>query len=277
MSELFQQAITPALIEAVEANLCEEMACLSRGMPGGEVYEDAELLRVFTGPGNGPNGVLRARFQRHDRAYVEAKVNAIIDFFAQRQLPSMFWSVGQSSLPADLDAILRRQSFRRGKSTQALLLSTESVNTESLTPPGFFIQEIEDVEALAHLKAIEVKGFGSSQEYAQHYYDGYLKAGFGKKNTKWHHFLGWLDHAPVAIASLLLHEGIAGIYGVATIPQARRQGIGAAMTLHAIHEARALGYSNVTLAPTDMSERIYRRIGFQDCCTVWHYALPLTL
>jgi predicted acetyltransferase len=69
---------------------------------------------------------------------------------------------------------------------------------------------------------------------------------------------------------------VAGIYGVATVPHTRRQGIGAAMTLHAMHEASELGYRDAILAPTDMSEHIYRRIGFQDCCTIWHYNLPFT-
>ncbi|HXX79773.1 MAG TPA: GNAT family N-acetyltransferase, partial [Ktedonobacteraceae bacterium] len=67
------------------------------------------------------------------------------------------------------------------------------------------------------------------------------------------------------------HAGVAGIYGVATIPQYRRQGIAATMTLHALHEAHKLGYRISILSPSKMSDALYRRIGFRDFCTIMHH------
>ena len=76
---------------------------------------------------------------------------------------------------------------------------------------------------------------------------------------------------PVTIASLLFHAGVAGIYGIATVPQSRRQGVAAAITLHALHEARRRGYRIAVLSPTEMSDALYRRIGFQEYCKLSHY------
>ena len=85
----------------------------------------------------------------------------------------------------------------------------------------------------------------------------------------------WLHDEPVALTSLFLHAGVAGIYGVTTIPEARRQGIAAAMTQSALHEARLLGYRVAILSPTQMSRGIYRRLGFQEYSTIHHSGWPL--
>jgi predicted acetyltransferase len=135
------------------------------------------------------------------------------------------------------------------------------------------ITEIQDLEHLRILRDLEMQGFGVTEEMAQRYYDVYAGAGFGN-SLPLHHFIGWLHGTPVAIASLLFHAGVAGIYGVATIPEARRQGVGATMTLHVLRVARSTGYRIAILSPTAMSEAIYRRIGFNEYCQIHHYGSP---
>ena len=146
----------------------------------------------------------------------------------------------------------------------------QTLHENVFTNAELTITEIEDLEMLKILRSIEISGFGTSENVAQNYYDSYANSGFGD-GTPWHHYIGWLHREPVAIASLLLHAGVAGIYGVATIPQSRRQGVAAAMTLHALREARKLGYRIAVLSPTEMSDALYRRIGFQEYCKLLHY------
>lgn len=270
MTELFQHDRTPAFIEALEANMNEEMACLGRGTPGSEIHEEPGLRWMFSHPTYGPNGVLHATFKESDAPSIHSKITELIELFRMRQANGMFWTVGISSLPHDLGTLLQEHGFTRGEATLAMMMDTSLVNTESLTPANFSIQEITDRQGLEMQVQVEMQAFGSSEQHARRYYDGYLAAGFGK-NTSWHHYLGLFNNRPVAMSSLLLHAGVAGIYGVATVPDTRRQGIGAAMALHAVHQAGELGYRTAILAPTAMSERIYRRIGFQDCGTIWHY------
>jgi predicted acetyltransferase len=69
----------------------------------------------------------------------------------------------------------------------------------------------------------------------------------------------------------VLEPGVAGIYAVATLPQARRQGIGTWMTTLPLLEAKEMGYRVGVLQASSMGHPIYRRLGFADVCTYRQY------
>ncbi|MCY1127053.1 GNAT family N-acetyltransferase [Frigidibacter sp. RF13] len=81
-------------------------------------------------------------------------------------------------------------------------------------------------------------------------------------------FTGYLDGIPVAVSSLVMTDGIAGVYAVATLPEARKRGVGAAMTLHAMAEGKRRGAAVATLQATPMGQPVYEKIGFR---TVFDY------
>jgi predicted acetyltransferase len=63
-----------------------------------------------------------------------------------------------------------------------------------------------------------------------------------------------------------LDSGVAGIYAVATIPEARGRGIGTIMTVMPLLEARQIGYRVGILQASSMGYSIYKKIGFKDVC-----------
>lgn len=271
MSIILQQLTDPALVEAIEKNFAEEMAWFGRALPQAELHKTPELLTFYTGAG-GPNGVLSACFASEDERYVLHKIHEVMDYFSARGV-SFGWSVGPSTRPSQLAAILQLQGFVYGASTTGMALDLLAMREDVPVNTELEITEIQDLSHLSILRDIEIQGFNATEVMAQRYYDVYAGAGFGN-GLPLHHFIGWLRGAPVAIASLLYHAGVAGVYGVATIPEARRQGVGAAMTLHVLRVARSTGYRIAILSPTDMSEAIYRRIGFKEYCKIHHYGSP---
>lgn len=60
------------------------------------------------------------------------------------------------------------------------------------------------------------------------------------------------------------HDGECGIYNLGTIPEARRRGIGTALTALQLHEARERGRTSASLQSTPIAERVYAALGFAD-------------
>lgn len=268
MDKIIQELTDPALPAAIERNFAEEMISFGHGLPGGEVHEDAELLWFFTGRAH-LNGILLTHFAQDDKAYIDAKIEETLAYFKARQV-DVGWSVGPSTQPDDLADHLKEHGFVYGIDTIGMAVALQSIHNDVHTSTALTIREALDGETLLQLRDIEALGFGGTPEIAQTYYDAYMGVGFGK-DAAWHHYIGYLDGKAVAITSLLLYAGIAGIYGVATIPEVRRQGIGATMTLYALQQARTFHYRIAALSPSEMSQGIYERLGFQEYCRVSHY------
>lgn len=71
------------------------------------------------------------------------------------------------------------------------------------------------------------------------------------------------DGRMVATSLVYLHDGLAGIYGVATLPEHRGKGLGAHMTAEPLRVAWELGYTTGLLQSSEMGAPVYSRIGFR--------------
>jgi len=270
MDEVLSTLGTPQMIAALEANLEEEMICFGRGLSGAEIYNDGEIEGFFTGRGH-LNGILRTHLQTQEPDTLTRKIKAVMRYFREKGINEIGWSLGQDCQPAHMETYLEKQGFHKlAEENVGMALDIAAMRVEERPVEGLEIREIEDLEGLKVLRQLEIDGFGSSVELAQNYYEMYAGVGFGR-GTVWRHFSGWWHGQAVASTSLLFHAGVAGIYGVATMPDARRHGIARALVLHAIEEARREGYRIAILSPTEMSEGIYRRLGFRDYTCIRHY------
>lgn len=269
---ILQDMTIPALAKVIEANFNEEALWIGRAYKQWELHKTPELYWIYTGAG-GLNGVFLSSFSSEDASYVNSKIDEMLNFYTSRHA-SFIWTTGPSTYPAHLATILEGRGFVQVHRTIGMAVDLQALNEQVQANTDLLIKEVKDLDALKILCNIEMQGFGSSEEGAQRYYDTYANAGFGI-GTPWHHFVGWLNDKPVASTTLLYHAGVAGIYGVSTIPEARRHGVAASITLHTLREAHNTGYRVAILSPTDMSEAIYRRIGFQAYCTLNHYEWSL--
>ncbi len=82
--------------------------------------------------------------------------------------------------------------------------------------------------------------------------------------------LAYFDSKPVGIAMTIVSHGVAGIYWVGTLAEARGKGIGEAVTAAAINAGFDLGAEIASLQASPMGEPVYRRMGFE---TIYEYRL----
>ena len=79
-------------------------------------------------------------------------------------------------------------------------------------------------------------------------------------------YLGRQDGRAVSTSLLVAAGGVAGIYNVATLAEYRGRGIGAALTVAPLIEARDMGYRVGALQSSDMGYGVYQRLGFREYC-----------
>jgi ribosomal protein S18 acetylase RimI-like enzyme len=140
------------------------------------------------------------------------------------------------------------------------------VDDKPETITNFAIQNVRNVETQALWARIVAVGTGFPDVAA----DALVRLETTLTDPQYkaqHRYIGFLDGTPGATSALVLDSGVAGIYAVATIPEARHKGIGSIMTVLPLLEARQLGYRVGVLQASPMGYPIYRKIGFKDVCT----------
>jgi GNAT superfamily N-acetyltransferase len=83
-----------------------------------------------------------------------------------------------------------------------------------------------------------------------------------------------VDGEIVSAALAYDFHGDCGIYNVGTAAEARRRGLGTALTAAQLYRARDRGCSTASLQSTPMAERVYGAVGFRDLGRILEYTPP---
>ena len=84
-------------------------------------------------------------------------------------------------------------------------------------------------------------------------------------------YVGYQAGEPVATAEATVAGGVAGLYNISTVPAFRRRGIGSAMTVRPLEDARAAGCAAAVLQAAPDGVSIYERAGFRAFGTITEY------
>jgi GNAT superfamily N-acetyltransferase len=193
-------------------------------------------------------------------------VGDALAYFRLRGVTSFTWWLEPRLEPTIWTQELLAQGFQYDDHTPGM-----AIDLATLPPPvqhPLTIRRVEDRRTLIAWVHTFIQGYGLPEAMTPSFLALIESLG---TNLPFRHYLGFLNDRPVAASTLFLGAGVAGIYNVATAAVARGQGIGSAMTLIPLYEARSMGYRAGVLQSSELGYQVYQRLGFQKFCQMDHF------
>jgi GNAT superfamily N-acetyltransferase len=238
--------------DAASAALLDAFDLLARWLPSGRVLRRGDLLAAVTGvPIPGLNGVWAPSGGAADLA-------GALDEVVATGLPHCL------EFPAGDprgSAVAEERGMQRVDDVPLMRLDAEP----SLPAEGPFrsmrIRRLAPQEAALHAE-VAAAGFGAPVELFEPLATPELLA-----HDELAVYVGEIDGAPVTTGvGLRAGDGV-GVFNVATPPEHRRRGYGAALTAHIVKEARADGAGWSWLQSSPEGLRVYESLGYRTVAT----------
>jgi len=260
------QELSPAGVAlALEANKIASGVLLST-LPNAALHDEPGILWFETGLALGAyNGVLQTSLSREA---LPAAISRVLTHFQARNLP-FHWRPGPASQPENIGDLLVAHGIGFEEEEPGMAIDLLAINEAIAEVPALQIEEALSASQIRQWS--ETTFIGAPPEAIECVFTVHSQLPLGPQHSV-RLYLGTFAGKPVATVKLFFAAGVAYIGRVVTIPEYRRQGIGARITLHALHVARHAGYRIAVLTASPMGVEIYRRLGFREYCLVSSYA-----
>lgn len=264
MSEILTDLSDGALVNAIKANFYALFSSLGR-TPMVDFLNQPPLLRWRTRIHH-PffQGVLVTAQAPGDE---ERLIRESRDYFDAHDIPIASWWLSPGLDWAPWRQPLQQIGFVPDDDPPGMAVVLDELVAPA-PPDQLSVVRVEDAATLRAWSSVFVAGYELPEQMGAAFCE--LIAALDEDGPM-QHYLAYRDDTPVATASLVLAAGVAGIYNVATLPEARGQGFGSAITLASLRAAQALGYRAGILQSSEMGFNIYQRLGFRHLCAMDHY------
>jgi len=242
--------------------------------PSGEIFETEQYTCAISGDLSPyMNAVVRTRITPGQD--VDACIQDVIDHARRHSVP-LGWFLLPGSEPADIGRRLEVYGLKHSGDDPALSVDLRTLPDQVPAQDNLRILEVLDLPGLEQWVSTWAESYGANDTTHQRRLT--IRAGLGLgPRSRYRSYLAYLDDKPVATSELFLGAGVAAVVWVGTVPSARRQGIGAAVTLAPLLEARRLGYRIGALTASELGYPVYLRMGFQEMCRFPVYIWDPTL
>lgn len=264
MTDRIVQEVTPdtMLAASYEHFVAYELFCGQA--PGGEFQDTPQLAWAISGvPSAWMNSVVRTRLDQETD--VDVLIDTVLANASRRSVP-MGWFLTPGTVPADIGSRLETHGLVHEEDEPGMSVDLWNLPERVSAPDDLRIIEVLDLSTLEQWVTTWGESYGpKAAAYGQSRFD--FRASLGlDASLPYRSFLAYLGDQPVATSELFLGAGVAAVVWVGTVPAARQMGIGAAVTLEPLLEARRLGYRIGALTSSQMGYKVYQGLGFKEFC-----------
>lgn len=211
------------------------------------------------------NAYLKIRFSEEN---ARDRVRNLMEVFKEKNLP-MMWMIDPLSSPGNLLDVLKEEGMQvpeKGSPGMGCDLRnvTEEMLFESTEKSDVIIKKVENKDDLDIYMNTFVDGYDIPEKFSNDF-----RKFFTCIEANMVNYIAFKADKPVAISSVFYYAGVAGIWNVATLPDYRGKGIGTAITLAPMIDAKKKGYEISTLESSPLGINVYQRIGFEEYCKTY--------
>lgn len=229
-----------------------------------ELLVNAEMLRVSSGVAYPLlNFMARPRF---DYRRVGHHIDEVLRYFAQRRVPFLVY-LHPSAMPKDLGHHLERHGLRHWGVQDGMAL--QRLDPRVRTNHNVQVEIGRDASTLAKAAEIHADAYHLPPSAAEYMRSVMMTALY---DPAVYIYLGRLHGIPAGSLIMVLKAGVAGLYGLGTLPECRGHGVGSSLMVRAIFDASALGFRTAVLQAPPGAMRLYRRLGFETYFRVEIYS-----
>jgi GNAT superfamily N-acetyltransferase len=192
-----------------------------------------------------------------DVGYIEDSLNY---FKAKNTSEITLWLENGVNL-AGWEALLTPRGFTLEEGPSGMSADLNNLNEAINLPAGAEIKIVDDEKSMRDCADAILNGYGFPPDWKEATDNFVLGLGL---DTPYRSYVAYWNGKPVSTAAVFFGEEVAGIYTVATVPEARGKGFGAAVTLAPLLDARKMGYRVGILQASKMGFPVYKRLGFEQ-------------
>jgi len=193
---------------------------------------------------------------------IENLIEETLSHFKTMNIKKLSW-LAEAGVPATeikkhllANGLIFRESF-----ATEMAIDMTVISEDHLEPEGLEIISVDDDKSLRQWIHVASVGFGVPIEMEEIWFEFF---NYVACQTPFQTYLGLLHGEPVATSQVCNSAGVAGIYNVTCLPEARGRGIGSALVMKPLLAARKVGMKIGILQASTMGYNAYRRLGFQD-------------
>jgi GNAT superfamily N-acetyltransferase len=243
-----------------DINLAESIKNRAKNVNKGELYETENYIIYTIGIDNEDahlNGALC-----FDDNYAEEMVKTADEFFKVRNCNYVVWARDHADYK--LEKILKERDLKpKREPGSAGMMIKEKIDRVEM-PDGLNIKQVTTLKEVEDFSRVTQNAFDKQPDVAREMFSS-IKTLYSSNVIS---FVAYEEEKPVAAASTVISNDIAGIYWVGTAKDAQGKGLGSYIAQVATNAGFDVGAKAVILQASVAGERVYRKLGYE---TITYY------